>query len=228
MNQPNSVPPADSSHQLRGYLIPSVVGILVITAIVFVVVTIFTFATFPSMVSSPPRPAYLKHPAVGEKYTGLSLTPLLGADKPVALKDLSGKVALVNFWGTWCGFCCAELPDVAALRQEFDDRPDFELLLVSCAAPGDPAEDDVEQLRGDTRAHVARAKIQAPMYADPSGASRAAFDRMGKFLGYPGKILLDRQGVVRGVWFGRDPGRLKDLRAQILTLLAEPATAPAA
>jgi len=228
MNQPNSMPPVEISSQTGGYIIPSIVGALVVAAVLFVVVTIFTFATFPSMVSSPPRPAYLRHPAVGKKFTGLSLAPLLGTDKPIALEELSGKVALVNFWGTWCGFCCVELPDVVALRQEFDDRPDFELLLVSCGPPNDRAAEDVEQLRGDTRAYVARTKIQVPVYADPATASRAAFDRMGEFRGYPGKILLDRQGVVRAVWFGRDPGRLKDLRAQILTLLAEPATAPAA
>jgi len=228
MNQPNPTPPVESSSQIGGYIIPSIVGALVVVGIVFVVVTVFTFATFPSIVSGPARPVYLRHPAVGKKFTGLSLAPLLGADKPVALEDVSGKVALLNFWGTWCGFCCAELPDVVALRQEFHDQPDFELLLVSCGAPDDPAEDDLQKLRGNTQAYVARAQIQAPMYADPGSASRDAFGRMGEFPGYPAKILLDRHGVVRAVWFGGDPGRLKDLRAQIRTLLAEPAKAAGA
>jgi thiol-disulfide isomerase/thioredoxin len=228
MNQPNSVPPAENSSQAGGYIVPSIVGALVVAAVLFVLVTIFTFAVFPSKVTGPQGPVYLGHPAVGQEFTGLSLTPLLGADKLVAPKDLSGKVALLNFWGTWCGFCCAELPDIAALKQEFGDRPDFELVLVSCGPPDDPAADDMEQLRAKTEAHLARAKIAMPMYADPGEVSRAAFDRMGPFRGYPGKILLDRQGVVRAVWFGRDPHKLKDLRAEIQTLLAEPVKTPGA
>ncbi|MFQ6612195.1 MAG: TlpA disulfide reductase family protein [Fidelibacterota bacterium] len=34
------------------------------------------------------------------------------------LSDLKGKVVLMNFWGTWCGPCRAEIPDLNSLYAE--------------------------------------------------------------------------------------------------------------
>jgi len=38
------------------------------------------------------------------------------------LKDLRGKVVLVNFWATWCPPCRKELPDLETLSTRFKDR----------------------------------------------------------------------------------------------------------
>ena len=40
---------------------------------------------------------------------GLTLTDLNGAE--VSLASLKGKIALLNFWATWCGPCHADIPD---------------------------------------------------------------------------------------------------------------------
>ncbi len=38
------------------------------------------------------------------------------------LKELRGKVVLVNFWATWCPPCRKEMPDLEALSNEFKDQ----------------------------------------------------------------------------------------------------------
>jgi peroxiredoxin len=46
-----------------------------------------------------------------------------GADGKVrSLKDYNGKVVMINFWGTWCPPCRAELPDIVKLRNELQPK----------------------------------------------------------------------------------------------------------
>jgi cytochrome c-type biogenesis protein len=39
-----------------------------------------------------------------------------------SLSDFRGKVVMVNFWGTWCPPCRAELPDLVRVQDDFADN----------------------------------------------------------------------------------------------------------
>lgn len=45
--------------------------------------------------------------------------------------DLKGKVALINFWATWCGPCQRELPYLQKLREHLKDRKDVIILTLN-------------------------------------------------------------------------------------------------
>lgn len=49
-----------------------------------------------------------------------SLSDLDG--KAVALKDLRGRLVLLNIWTTWCPACREEMPSLERLHREFDTR----------------------------------------------------------------------------------------------------------
>jgi peroxiredoxin len=57
-----------------------------------------------------------------------TLTDLQG--KSWTLRDLHGKVVLVNFWATWCPPCRKEMPDLQSLYERFKDKG-FVILAIS-------------------------------------------------------------------------------------------------
>jgi thiol-disulfide isomerase/thioredoxin len=66
-----------------------------------------------------------------------AVTPLANFDlidvsgKNWRLKDLNGKVLLINLWATWCGPCQAELPHVQKLFEITKSRKDIQVLTFN-------------------------------------------------------------------------------------------------
>lgn len=49
----------------------------------------------------------------------------------VTLSELRGKVVVLNFWATWCGYCTEEMPDFQKLHDELKDSEDVVLLMLN-------------------------------------------------------------------------------------------------
>lgn len=57
-------------------------------------------------------------------------------NKNLKLSDFKGKYVLLDFWGSWCGPCMADVPKLKSLHQQFDtqkfkDAEDFEIIGVA-------------------------------------------------------------------------------------------------
>ncbi len=170
-----------------------------------------------------------EHPAVGQKLTKLELDTLTGDAKDhLTLSDQrgslidnaegnNGKVVLLNFWGTWCPPCTAEMPHLAELDAQFHDRPDFLFLPVSI---GSGAESDEEVVK-ETRNFMARSQYKFTPYVDPGSATFIAAAKLTREEVTPLTLVIDRHGTIRGVWPGYDPDRLFDIKQMLLNLLLE-------
>jgi len=97
--------------------------------------------------------------------------------KKWTLKDLRGKVVLVNFWASWSRPCRQEMLDLAALYQRFKKQD-----LVILAVSGEKAEQVVN--------FVAIQKIAFPVLLDPEQKVAQLY----KILGVPKTFVYDRQG----------------------------------
>src|SRR6202790_2164831 len=70
------------------------------------------------------------------------------------LKELRGKVVLVNFWATWCPPCRKEMPDLEALYKQFNDQG-LVILAIS----------DEEALK--VKPFVLKQRVTYPILLDP-------------------------------------------------------------
>lgn len=140
----------------------------------------------------------------GDKPTPpLATTALDG--KPVDLKDLRGRVVLVNFWATWCEPCKDELPALLKLKGELAGRP-FELVTVNYGE----FPDKINQ-------YLARAGIRLPVLLD----TQNEVSKQWKVGGLPMTFLVDASGRVRYYVFGERAWNEGEPRQLVEKLLSE-------
>jgi thiol-disulfide isomerase/thioredoxin len=160
----------------------------------------------------------VEHEGVGQPLPVLELAPLTGASEGLSLEKLRGKVALVNFWGTWCPPCREEFPHMVDLWEEFRGNPEFVLVSVSCTQAD---KEPMDVLRQETAKFLAAQGTNMPTYADSQGVSRRILDSVIGGLAFPTTILLDRDGIIRAVWVGYGSGDQKQMERMVEKLLAE-------
>lgn len=64
----------------------------------------------------------------GERFPDLAWRAPNGA--AMTLSDLSGKVVVLHFWGSWCRPCQHEMPDLQKLYETVKNNPEIRLVLL--------------------------------------------------------------------------------------------------
>ncbi|HOW97905.1 MAG TPA: TlpA disulfide reductase family protein [Kiritimatiellia bacterium] len=146
----------------------------------------------------------------GPAASAFFIPSLKAAGESIDLNSFRGRVALLDFWATWCPPCRSELPELARLFEELKDQG---FVLVGMTVDQGAAESVAQA--------VGRFEIPYPVgLAGPD--IQAAY---GGIRAVPTKFLLDAQGKVRKSYLGVVP--VEQLRADISALLAETKGAPA-
>jgi len=96
---------------------------------------------------------------------------------PWHLRDLKGKVVLVNFWATWCPPCRKEMPDLQALYDKYKDEG-FVVISIS--------DEEVAKVQP----FIAERKITYPVLLDPGRKVNDLF----QVEGIPKSFVYDRAG----------------------------------
>ncbi|HET6386940.1 MAG TPA: TlpA disulfide reductase family protein [Armatimonadota bacterium] len=82
-------------------------------------------------------------PAEGSASPGFDLSRV-GSPGKLSLASLKGKVALVNFWATWCNPCVHEMPDLEKLHKQFGKQG---LVVVGITEPPQDSAAEVATVR---------------------------------------------------------------------------------
>src|ERR1700752_288011 len=124
---------------------------------------------------------------------------------PQSLSALKGRIVIVNFWATYCIPCRKEMPDLAAIQNEFAALG-VQVVGASTDEPGD--RDKVLQFIKET-------KINFPIWI---GAATADMIRFGLGAALRGTVIIGRDGNVLRVISG--VVNLTELKKQIESMLA--------
>ena len=178
----------------------------VVAAIVAVVVAL--------MVTSPGKARETDSAASGSGAQVGKLAPeIIGISawlnaQPLMLKDLRGKVVLVDFWTYTCVDCVRTLPYLTEWHKRYADRG---LVIVGVHTPEFDFERDVKNVEAAAR----RYGVTYPVALDNA---RGTWDNY-RTQYWPRKFLVDSKGIIRYDHIGE--GRYEATESQIKKLLAE-------
>jgi thiol-disulfide isomerase/thioredoxin len=122
----------------------------------------------------------------------------------IALEDLRGRVVLLDFWATWCAPCVAATPGLQRLAKKYAGQP-FTLVGISL-------DHDTEAWRR----YIEKHRMDWPQYLD-DGRVAGLFNVKP----IPTYIVVDYEGVVRGVKTGYGSGTNRWLDGEIRRCLEE-------
>ena len=148
--------------------------------ITFLIVLMLAFPTFGQ--DKKPKTAPEKSKSLAPDF---SVTSLDG--KTFALKDLKGKVVVLNFWATWCPPCEDEIPKLNRLVEEYKKR---DVVFIGLAGDKKP------KLETYLKKHPFKYNIV------PSGAITLLFDygakaKNGNFeMPFPMHIVINKAGEI--------------------------------
>jgi len=116
--------------------------------------------------------------AVGKIAPSFTLNNLNGEE--VSLSDYEGKIVLINFWATWCGYCDKEMPDLQRLHEENED-------LVVLAV-------DVRESKQEVQSYIDKGNYDFPVLLDENGEASITY----LVSAFPTSYFVDEKGILLG------------------------------
>ena len=144
-------------------------------------------------------------PAVGDPFPDYA-APTLHGDT-VTIRDLRGKVVLLNVWATWCPPCRREMPGLQALHEDLAEDG-LRLVGVSVDGPGTQPE---------LRAFLEEHGITYTILHDPD----ERIVTLMSILGLPQTYLIGREGRILHQWLGEIDPMGGDVRGRVVEALGE-------
>jgi cytochrome c biogenesis protein CcmG/thiol:disulfide interchange protein DsbE len=125
-------------------------------------------------------------PRQGFQAPDFSLSTLSG--ETITLSELRGQPILINLWATWCPPCRAEMPDLQAVFDAYQEQG-FLVLAINATYQDSPA---------SAATFVEKYELTFPILMDTSGETA----RLYQMRALPTSFFVDRKGIIQEVVVG--------------------------
>jgi len=149
----------------------------------------------------PPQLLLVGKPAPAFSFVGVD-------GKTIDSKSIEGKIAVIDFWATWCGPCRVSLPIMQKLYEKFKDNPKVVFLAVSV----DQAKTETKQLQ----TMLEELGVTIPLARDPDQHAGKRFGVQG----IPSACIIGANRVVQDFQTGYRPAAEGEYAAKLEKLLA--------
>jgi cytochrome c biogenesis protein CcmG/thiol:disulfide interchange protein DsbE len=105
--------------------------------------------------------------------------------KLVSSEKLRGKLIIIDFWGTWCGPCVMEIPNLIRLKERYRERVE----VVGLAYEKESGKTTIDKLQ----TFASKRGINYPICLGTDEIR----DQVKMFSGYPTKLFIDEAGLLR-------------------------------
>lgn len=109
--------------------------------------------------------------------------------KDVKLSDFRGKWVIIDFWGSWCGWCIKGFPKLKDAYEQY--KPELEIVGVDCNEPEE-----------NWRKGVEKYKLPWVNVYNPEGTSILSDYAVQ---GFPTKVIVNPEGKIANITVGENP-----------------------
>ena len=120
--------------------------------------------------------------------------------------DIKGKVAIIDFWATWCQPCIVEIPTLNEIHKEHDGKG-VQMLGITVLSG------DIEEIKPK----VQEFKMQYPVVV----GNDDVVDGFGGIIGWPTTFIVTKDWKIYKRYLGYTAGKKDQIKRDIETLLAQ-------
>lgn len=128
-------------------------------------------------------------------------------DKTVSLDDFKGKIVVINFWGTWCAPCVAEMPELQKLYKKHENDKDVAIITM-----------DANDELATVKKFMADNKYDFPVLLGDSYTGNIMFSGS---IAFPTTLFIDKQGRVAFTKIGNTENLYEEFGWRIEALQAD-------